>query len=118
EVLIGLSMLRMPKPVILVELAETEKEELTSKEKAVEAMLRENHIKFRTLASEAERDKYWVMRRESFNLLRQKVKGKRTAPFVEDFCVAPRNIPEFLPELLAILKEAGIKANIAGHAGN
>ena len=58
------------------------------------------------------------MRRESFNLLRQHVRGKRTAPFIEDFCIQPEKMPEFLPKLLKILKDNGIKANIAGHAGD
>ncbi|PIR38278.1 MAG: FAD-binding oxidoreductase [Candidatus Zambryskibacteria bacterium CG10_big_fil_rev_8_21_14_0_10_42_12] len=118
EALISIRMFGIPKLVMLVELAEKEKDELIAKQEKIEHMLRESRVNFRTLTAETEQDKYWVMRRESFNLLRQKVKGKRTAPFVEDFCVAPRHIPEFLPELLAILKGAGIKANIAGHAGN
>ncbi len=51
-------------------------------------------------------------------MLRKKVGNKRTAPFVDDFCVLPEKLPEFLPKFLAILKKYGIKANIAGHAGS
>lgn len=118
EAFMGLRMLGIPKLIILVELGEESEEEINRKQKEIEAMLRSEKVLFRTLVEESDREKYWVMRRESFNLLRQKVKGKKTAPFVEDFCVAPDHIPEFLPKLLTILKEAGIKANIAGHAGN
>ena len=57
------------------------------------------------------------MRRESFNLLREHVKGKRTAPFIDDFCVPVQSVPEFLPKARAILEEHNIKVNIAGHAG-
>jgi FAD/FMN-containing dehydrogenase len=63
-------------------------------------------------------NKYWTMRRESFSLLRQHVGDKRTAPFIEDFGIPPAQMPEFLPKALKILKDNGIKANIAGHAGN
>ena len=58
------------------------------------------------------------MRRESFNLLRKHVNNKRTAPFIDDFCIKPEKMPEFLPKALKILKDHGIEANIAGHAGN
>jgi FAD/FMN-containing dehydrogenase len=46
------------------------------------------------------------------------VKNKNTAPFIEDFCILPEKLPQFLPELLAILKRYKIKVNIAGHAGD
>lgn len=118
EAIMSIRMFGIPKLIILVELGEESEEEIVRKQKEIEQMLREEKVLFRTLIEESEREKYWVMRRESFNLLRQKVKGKKTAPFVEDFCVSPEHIPEFLPKLLKILKEAGIKANIAGHAGN
>jgi FAD/FMN-containing dehydrogenase len=69
------------------------------------------------ITDKQEAEKFWIMRRESFNLLRQKVKNKQTVPFIEDFCVKPEVLPQFLPKLMAILKENDIKANIAGHAG-
>lgn len=58
------------------------------------------------------------MRRESFNLLRAHVGNKKTAPFIEDFCIATEHVPEFLPKAKKILEDAGIEVNIAGHAGN
>ena len=70
------------------------------------------------MEKDSEEEKFWVMRRESFSLLRKHVKGKRTAPFVEDFCIPTDKVPEFLPRALKILEESGINANIAGHAGN
>lgn len=118
EAIIGLRMGGVPKLVILVELAEEKEDVLAQKVHDIQNILRTEGVLFRTLPKEKDREKYWVMRRESFNLLRQKVKDKKTAPFIDDFCVLPEDIPQFLPELLAILNEAGIKANIAGHAGN
>ena len=44
-------------------------------------------------------EKFWIMRRHSFNLLRSKVKDKHTAPFIDDFIVPPEHLPEFLPRL-------------------
>jgi FAD/FMN-containing dehydrogenase len=58
------------------------------------------------------------MRRESFNLLRSKVKDKHTAPFIDDFVVPPARLSEFLPQLQAIIKKYKLLATIAGHLGD
>ena len=58
------------------------------------------------------------MRRESFNLLRKKVKDKHTAPFIDDFVVPPPYLSEFFPKLQAIIKKYGLLATIAGHMGD
>jgi len=67
-------------------------------------------------ASEAE--KYWSIRRESFNLLRKHIRGKRTAPFIDDISVRPEFLPKFLPELNRILGEYRLTYTINGHAGD
>ncbi len=119
ETLIGIRMLRLPKLIMLIEIAEEDAETAEQKAKEIYAIAKEHKGTYpRILKDEQDQEKYWIMRRESFNLLRQHVKGKRTAPFVEDFCIDPQKMPEFLPKLLRILKDAGIKANIAGHAGD
>ena len=118
EVLIGLKMFGMPKLIVLVELAEDDVETINQKVADIEEDLKKFKVWYRTIPTIAEEEKYWIMRRESFNLLRQHVKGKQTAPFVEDFCVQPDKLPEFLPKVLKILKKNGIKATLAGHAGN
>nr|MBP6912580.1 hypothetical protein [Candidatus Paceibacterota bacterium] len=70
------------------------------------------------ITSAQEGQKYWRIRHESFNLLRKHVKGKHTAPFIDDICVSPYDLPEFLPKLNTILKEYKLVYTIAGHAGN
>lgn len=45
--------------------------------------------------TEADSRKFWLMRRESFNLLRSKVKEKHTAPFIDDLIVPPARLSEF-----------------------
>jgi len=111
-------MLEIPDLVVLIELAEDTIEELDEKTRAVEDVLEDEKVIVRTIKDKKEEEKYWVMRRESFNLLREHVKGRQTAPFVEDFAVKPEFLPEFLPKVLSVLKGAGIEVNIAGHAGN
>ncbi|MEX0919040.1 MAG: FAD-binding oxidoreductase [Candidatus Paceibacterota bacterium] len=118
EVLIGIKMLGLPKLIVLVQLAEDSEQAIDIKTAEIKRALAGFRVHYRVLLTETEANKYWVMRRQSFALLREHVKGKKTAPFIEDFCVKPEVIPEFLPQAIAILREHGIKVNIAGHAGN
>jgi FAD/FMN-containing dehydrogenase len=68
--------------------------------------------------TEAKAQKFWLMRRESFNLLRSKVKDKHTAPFIDDLIVPPARLTEFLPQLRDIIKKYNLLATIAGHMGD
>jgi FAD/FMN-containing dehydrogenase len=72
----------------------------------------------RKTISQEESNKYWTIRRESFNLLRKHVHNMRTAPFVDDVVVRPADMPAFLPRMRAILDEYRLTYTIAGHAGN
>lgn len=66
-----------------------------------------------------ERLKYWVMRRESFSLLRKHSGGRATAPFIDDIIVHPNDLPEFLPRLDKIFsKYPDLIYTVAGHMGN
>ena len=118
EALVGIEMLGLPKLIMLVEVAEDSENEVKKKVSKIIDAIKGFDIWHRVIEKDSEEEKFWVMRRESFNLLRQHVKNKRTAPFIEDFCIPPEKVPEFLPKALKILKENGIEANIAGHAGN
>ena len=120
EMLVGLRMLRMPKLVLLVEFAESDRASVQDKASALSQSLQKAKLQHRVIdnINSDEDEKYWTMRRESFALLRKHVGNKHTAPFVEDFCVATDKLPEFLPRAMKILKSYGITATIAGHAGN
>lgn len=68
--------------------------------------------------TEIKSEKFWLMRRKSFQLLRSKVKDKHTAPFIDDFIVPPACLPEFLPKLQKIIRKYKLFATIAGHMGD
>ena len=72
----------------------------------------------RIARSGAEAEKYWKIRHESFNLLRKHVKGKRTAPFIDDIIVEPQYLPEFLPKVKALIDEYKLDYAVQGHLGN
>lgn len=118
EAWISVKMGGLPELIILVEIAEKSEEEVKRKVREVEEAIKDCNVWSRIVQKDTEEEKFWVMRRESFNLLRQHVTGKRTVPLVEDFCIPPERVPEFLPRAKKILEEVGIDVNIAGHAGN
>lgn len=108
-----------PKLILLAEFsADTEEEAVARATAASEDVQKQFGLKSRVLHSEQEAEKYWVIRRESFNLLRQNIHGKRTAPFIDDFVVRPEFLPEFLPKLNTILAKYDLIYTIAGHVGD
>ncbi len=117
EFVIGLKIGGLPKLIVLVEVAESTEKEADRKVDQVIETLKGQALHYRVIKDEKEAEKYWTMRRESFNLLRQKVKDKQTAPFVDDVCVRPEHLPKFLPKIIKILNKYKITVNITGHAG-
>jgi len=118
EAIIGIKMHGLPELIVLVEISENTEGEVKNKVQNVVNAIKPFKVWSRVVEKDSEEEKFWIMRRESFNLLRQHVKDKRTAPFIDDFCIPPDKMPEFLPKALKILKDNGINTNIAGHAGN
>lgn len=109
----------IPKLILLVEFSGDSEKVLNEKSKELLKSIKHFGFKMRTTKSEIDREKYWDIRRESFALLRKHVKGKHTAPFIDDFVINPKYLPEFLPKLNSILSEyKNIDVSIAGHAGN
>lgn len=107
-----------PKLILLVEYSGKTKVEADGKIAGLEKMAGPFHLVSRKTLSEEESEKYWTVRRESFNLLRHHLHGLRTAPFVDDVVVRPSDMPEFLPKMRAILDEHQLTYTIAGHAGD
>lgn len=96
-------------PVEIKHKIEDLKKEVDSKNWKVTTEMAENNEK-------AER--FWLMRRKSFKLLRDNVKGKHTAPFIDDFVVPPEHLAEFWPEIKEIMERYELLYTIAGHLGD
>lgn len=107
-----------PKLVLLVEFSGDTDAEIYETMSQLEAKIKHYGFKMRRAKNEFDSEKYWTIRRESFNLLRQHVKGRRTAPFIDDVIVPPSAMPEFLPKMRKILDDYKLVYTIAGHAGN
>jgi FAD/FMN-containing dehydrogenase len=110
----------VPKLILIAEFTGVTEEEVYGKlllaQKEVQAKFK---LKTRITKSLREAEKYWTIRRESFNLLRQHTRGLSPAPFIDDIIVHPDQLPKFLPELNAILgRYPSLIYTIAGHAGD
>jgi len=111
----------IPKLILLVEFrGDTQEEALAQANRlAAEVAHNKSHVSVRVAQTEAKARKYWAVRRESFNLLRKKIRGKRTAPFIDDFVVPPAVLPEFLPKLQGLMSQyPQLTYTVAGHVGD
>jgi FAD/FMN-containing dehydrogenase len=113
----------IPKMVLLVEFrSDTEGHAQARAAKFMQEFSTHENYKGKLTArlckTEAEAQKWWTIRRESFALLRNKLRGQRTAPFIDDFVVLPSKLPEFFPRLRKLLSEYDIFMTVAGHVGD
>jgi len=120
----GLQLLRgIPKLILMVEFTGQTEAEVRGK---IQRLHKEfAHLRgryeingFEEDPNERASEKFWIMRRYSFQLLRSKVKDKHTAPFIDDLIVNPEHLPEFLPKIRKIIKKYKLFATIAGHMGD
>ncbi len=108
----------IPKLVLMAEFAsDTDAEALIMTKRARQAVAHFGTAT-RVTRSQAEAEKFWVIRRESFKLLRENVHDRHTAPFIDDFVVEPKYLPDFLPKLYSILEEYKLLYTVAGHVGD
>lgn len=120
----GLQLLRgIPKLILMVEFNGETEEEVRRKVKELHKKLQKYRARyeingFEEDPTEGKSEKFWLMRRQSFNLLRSKVKDKHTAPFIDDLVVNPPYLAEFLPKIRKIIKKYKLLATIAGHMGD
>ncbi len=108
----------IPKLVVLIEFTDETPEGALLQAKEAEVSMLKLGYKTRVTVSESDANKYWVVRRESFNLLRQHVHHMRTAPFIDDFIVRPEYLGEFLPKLYTMLDAYNLIYTVAGHVGD
>lgn len=109
----------LPKLILQVEFTGDSRAQIEEKINGLYEKLKPFELKMRIAHSKKAEKKYWTIRRESFNLLRHKIKDKHTAPFIDDFAVRPEFLSEFLPKLNKIFaKYPHLIYTIAGHLGD
>lgn len=109
----------IPKLILLIEFTGETPQVVAHKVHRMREILDPYHLEaMEEDSTEAKAWKFRIMRRESFNLLRKKVKDKHTAPFIDDLVVPPPHLIEFLPKLQKIIKKYKLLATVAGHMGD
>jgi FAD/FMN-containing dehydrogenase len=110
----------IPKMVLLIEFNGDTQDEVKNKVHKMHEDLQPfgHEALFEEDGGKDQAKKFWIMRRESFSLLRKKVKDKHTAPFMDDLIVPPETLPHFLPEVRTIINKYKLLATIAGHMGD
>ncbi len=109
----------IPKFVLLAEFTGQDAKEVRQRAQEAAKSLSQYPVSCRIAKNKGEAEKYVIMRRESFNLLRKHVRGLRTAPFIDDLVVPAQSLEEFLPKLQAILSRyPQLLYTVAGHVGD
>jgi FAD/FMN-containing dehydrogenase len=110
----------LPKLVILAEFSSDDEKELEEKAENFRGALEAEGFRVRLAKDAADAEKYWTIRRQSFKLLHEHTKNKEAAPFIDDIIVRPEHLPEFLPQVNAILDKYKkyLIYTIAGHPGD
>lgn len=109
----------MPELTLLVEYEDSDRKKISEQLKKLQEELSQfDNIETYITHNEEERKKYWAIRRESFGLLKSKVKGKYAAPFIDDIVVDTEKLPEFFPKVYKLLNDSKLQYTIAGHIGN
>ena len=110
-----------PKMIFMASFDHDDYDVIKSKIDALEQEIDAKHWRITTEEAETEEksERFWMMRRKSFKLLRDNVGGgKHTAPFIDDLVVPPENITKFWPEIVTILDKYDLLYTIAGHLGD
>ena len=115
----GFMLLRgIPKLILMIEFNGETQEEVDQKINTMRDILKPYGMAMERTDTAQKSEKFWLMRRYSFQLLRSKVKDKHTAPFIDDFVVNPPHLVEFWPQIRAIIRKYKLGATIAGHMGD
>ena len=110
----------LPNLVLMIEFEADTYSELNDKLIAMQNdVLKANrHIKTEIEGTEEMSRAFWTIRRASLSLLREQIKDKYAAPFIDDLTVQPRYVPEFLPKIRRIIRKYKLPVTISGHFGD
>ena len=102
----------VPKLILMAEFAENTIEIADRKAEAARDALKGLAVRTKIEKDERESEKYWIVRRESFSLLRKNLRGYYAAPFIDakalSDALTARNIPgvTFSPSTIAIAEDS------------
>ncbi|MEZ4180128.1 MAG: FAD-binding oxidoreductase [Candidatus Doudnabacteria bacterium] len=111
---------RLPQIILLTEFTGTTPEEVEQQAQKAQQIIKEQfNISSLLPNNTTEANRFWSIRRESYNLLRHHTARKLSAAFIEDIVVHPDQLPKFIPQIKAIIdRYPAFTYTIAGHAGD
>ncbi len=108
----------VPKIILMAEFVGETESDVENQIKSAYEDMKKFGLPIKRTKTAFESKKYWTFRRESFNLLRTRMEGYRTAPTIDDIIVHPYDLPEFLPKLEKVFSKYDLIYTIAGHMGD
>ena len=108
----------LPKLIVLAEFTGNDEKEVNINIEEAKRIIVKYKYLYREPKTEKETEKYWRLRRDTYRLLREKIKNLTASPFIDDFIILPEYLPEFLPKLYKILDEYNLLYTISGHLGD
>lgn len=108
----------LPQIVMMIEFEGDNQAEIERKIHKLQTKLESMHVECQPARDKKHEEKFWTIRRESFNLLRKNVRNRHTAPFIDDLIVPPSTLPKFLPALSEILDRYKLTYAVQGHMGD
>lgn len=113
------AMRKTPKLTLLVQFESNQWSEIHENiNKLTEDLSMLKDVSYHICKNRKEREKYWAIRHDSFKLLKERVKGKYAAPFIDDTIVPTEALPQFFLEIYKIFENQPFVFTIAGHIGN
>ncbi len=107
-----------PNIVLMIEFEGESQDEVDAKINALYKDLSVFKLKMDVEHTATESAPFWVIRRASLALLRNRVKDKYASPFIDDMTVQPKYLPEFLPKVRKVIQKYNLPATLAGHFGD
>jgi FAD/FMN-containing dehydrogenase/Fe-S oxidoreductase len=106
-----------PGAILIVEYAGETDSEVKSKVEALEARRQRERFGYaaHVALDVAEQQSIWKLRKAGLGLLLGLKGDKKPIAFVEDTCVDPKHLPEFVPKFSAIFDKHGVSAAYYGH---
>ncbi len=108
----------LPNILLMIEFDGQTQAEVVGKISALHDDLKTFRIRMDIEATEATSAPFWQIRRAALSLLRNQIKGRYAAPFIDDLTVNPRYLPQFIPELRKVIRKYKLPATIQGHFGD
>lgn len=108
----------LPSLLLMVEFDGESKAEVVRKLEALQADVKKFKVRTEIEDDEKSSAAFWQIRRSALALLKNQVKGRYAAPFIDDMTVQPRHLTEFIPELRKVIRKYKLPVTIQGHFGD